>query len=89
MNYIESNSGEFRLMVWEESPTKRNVNNVIKVNVKKTVSLEIGDTLNIKKPENYSTYTVVEIIEKRQSSLSDYNYYTLKTTWSTTPLTSL
>mgnify|MGYP003651605750 CR=1 FL=1 len=77
------NQSEVTLMTWEENPNKRNENNIITVNLKSTLPLCTGDliTSNIVNGLK-STYEVLNIKDRRSSSLYGYDYITLETLWS-------
>lgn len=80
MDYFQQN--EVHLMVWEENPKKRNVNNKVCLNVKKPHELKSGDRVFTGSPKNPTgAYTVTEVLETRQSSLKDFNYVTTLTEW--------
>ena len=65
------------LMIWEENPNKKNINNQIKFNLIKSITPKVGDVI-----KTYSgIYELTEIIECRQSSSTSYNYVTAKTKW--------
>lgn len=75
------NTKEVSLMMWETNPQLRNKNNIVKVNVKKTINLEIGDIIFTVYGDIESCFEVEEIISSRQSALTDYNYLEVKTKW--------
>ena len=78
MDYI--NQKEVHLMVWEENPKKRNINNEIKFNISDKLKIEIGDKIKCNLGSGrYSVYEITEIIDVRKSSLKGMNYYTAKT----------
>lgn len=80
MNY--ENKKDCYLMVWEENPNKRNVNNEIKFNIPNSTVVEVGDRIKCKIGSGkYSVYEIQEILESRPSSLSKFNYVTAKVKW--------
>lgn len=80
MNY--ENQKDCHLMVWEENPNKRNVNNEIKFNIPKTTNVEVGDQIRCKIGNGkHSCYEIQEILENRPSSLTKFNYVTAKVKW--------
>lgn len=81
MNY--ENTDKVHLMVWETNPQLRNVNNIICLNVHKSIDLEIGDNIVCLMDEfaQFSTYEITSIISSRSSSLSGYNYLVCSTQW--------
>lgn len=73
---------ECGLMVNENNPNKRNVNNLIKFNLKDEFSLNVGDVIKHGLGSgNCSCYEITEIISIRPSSLSGFNYCECKTKW--------
>lgn len=80
MNY--KNQKDCHLMVWEENPKKRNINNEIKFNIPKENTIEIGDVISVRLGEGkHSNYEITEILEVRQSSISNMNYVTALSKW--------
>lgn len=80
MNY--ENQKDCYLMVWEENPSKRNVNNEIKFNIPNTTNIEIGDQIECKMGSGKnSCYEIQEILESRPSSLPKFNYVAAKIKW--------
>ena len=74
------NQKEVHLMIWEENPNKRNVNNEIKFNILKTNTVDVGDKIRCRIDNGkFSCYELTEIIDSRQSSISNMNYVTAKT----------
>ena len=81
MNY--ENLKDCHLMVWEENPNKRNVNNEIKFNIKNNLNVEIGDSVRCRLGDGKSSYyEIIEITESRPSSMLNFNYVTAKIKWS-------
>lgn len=80
MNY--HNTEDVHLMVWEENPKKRNVNNVIKFNLPISCELKVNDRITTGyRNAPKSEYAIDEIINIKPSSLSGYNYCTAKSTY--------
>lgn len=80
MNFV--NQKNCNLMVWECEPSKRNLNNKIKFNVKKTETVTVGDKITcILGNGSFSVYEITEILDVKDSSISDMNYVTALTKW--------
>ncbi len=80
MNY--ENQKECHLMIWEQDPNKRNVNNEIKFNIPSTIKIEVGDQIRCRTGgAKFSCYEITEIIEIKPSSISNFSYITAKTKW--------
>lgn len=75
------NTKEVSLMIWETNPQFRAKNNEIKVNVKQSVTLGVGDIIYTNNGDMQSCFEVEKIISSRQSSLSDYNYLECSGRW--------
>lgn len=81
MNNLQ-NKSNVHLMIWETDPTKRNINNEIKFNLKEDIELVVGDKIRCYlDQQKESVYTITEILETRKSSFSGYNYITAKSSW--------
>lgn len=81
MKYLQ-NTKDAHLMVWETNPNKRNINNIINVNVKDDINLQINDCIYIyRQASSYSSYYVKEIKNERKSSISGHVYYTILIEW--------
>jgi hypothetical protein len=73
---------DFRLMIWETDPNKRNENNIVKFNIKDKFDVEELDVLTIDGSDGEnSNYEILEIIESRNSTIKGYKYITAKTNW--------
>ena len=82
MKYIELNE-KATLTNWEINPNKRNQNNIISFVALDEVFIQEKDTLFVRPTApNTSTYFIVEILEKRPSSLGNMIYYKAVSTWS-------
>ena len=78
-----ANQKDVHLMTWEIDPNKRNQNNIITFNLLKKSKIEVGDNITVNLGNGkFSVYQILEIKEKRQSSLKDYDYITATTQWS-------
>lgn len=76
------NQKDCHLMVLEENPNKRNVNNEIKFNIPNTTNIQIGDKISCRIGDGkHSCYEIIEVLEVRPSSISKMNYVTAKAKW--------
>ena len=75
------NDTQVHLMIWDTNPkTYNSPDRLTSVNSK--VELKKGDVLEIGKTENdlkSKILTINEVLSKKESSLSGYTYYELKT----------
>lgn len=81
------NQEEVNLMVWSPNPKLRN-NSIISFYENKSVKVEVGDSIigqisELKQQK--STYTIDEIIERRDGAMSGKNYVTAKVNWQFKP----
>jgi predicted HAD superfamily phosphohydrolase YqeG len=76
------NQKNCNLMVWECDPVKRNLNNEIKFNIKKTETITVGDKIKcILGTGNFSVYEIIEVLDIKDSSIFEMNYVTALTKW--------
>lgn len=80
MNAIFENNVNLNLMTWEVNPRLRNKNNVVTLVTVK--DLIIGDIIIGNYNEEFiSSYKILNIIDKRDSSLKGFKFYRVNTEW--------
>ena len=79
---ILQNTKNVHLMTWETNPSKRNTNNTITF-VSTLDNIENGQKIYCSfKDGKYSTYTIIDILDRRKSSHNGMINYKVKTKWS-------
>ncbi len=76
---VLQNTKDVHFMVWETDPRKRNKNNIIKLN---ETSREIlnGDIIWTRWNDfGFSTYEVLDVLSRRDSSMKNMQYCEIKT----------
>lgn len=83
MKTIYQNTFSVHLMIWETDHRKRNKNNEVKLVIDDEDDIKVGDLIigNYAKGHT-SRYEVLEIKERRKSLLSNKDYVTIITSWS-------
>ena len=79
MQYFKQHS-DLNFMSWETDPKLMNKNNIIGLIIHNSKKIEVGDFIfyNIS-GDLSSTYKVLDIVSKKDSSKKDYHYYYIKT----------
>lgn len=69
------NNNDIIMMVWETNPSKRNINNKIKCYISPSKEIKEGDLIW----GNESEYKVINVLGRRKSAHSQYDYVYLET----------